>query len=132
MDPLARKRAQGLLKYNEACMLCHQANGLGTPGQFPPLDGSEWVTGPVGRLVRIPHNGLTGPITVKGENWNAAMPAMGATLTDEDMANLLTYIRSAWSNKAGEVMTEQVTNVRKQIADRSAPWTAAELMQVND
>lgn len=131
-DPAAKARAAGQQVYNTACMLCHQANGLGTAGQFPPLDGSEWVTGSIGRLVRIPHNGLTGPITVKGEAWNGAMPAMGAALTDEDMANLLTYIRSAWSNKAGPVTVEQVTTIRKAIADRTAPWTAAELEKITD
>jgi mono/diheme cytochrome c family protein len=128
MDPAAKARAHGQQVFTTACMLCHQASGLGTPGQFPPLDGSEWVNGSINRLVRIPHNGLNGPVTVKGEPWNSSMPAMGAALSDQDMADLLTYVRSAWSNKSGPVTAEQVTNIRKQIGDRSAPWTSAELL----
>ena len=130
MDPVAKSRANGLRVYTQGaqCMLCHQANGLGTAGQFPPLDGSEWVTGSVGRLVRIPHNGMNGPVKVKGEQWNASMPAMGAALSDQDMADLLTYIRSAWSNKAGPVTVDDVKKIRGEIGDRSTPWTEAELL----
>ena len=96
MDPIAIEIAAGKRVYETACQLCHQPSGLGTPGQFPPLDGSEWVVGSIDRLIRIPHNGLAGPIKVKGEQWNAAMPNMGAALTDQDMARLLTFVRSAW------------------------------------
>jgi mono/diheme cytochrome c family protein len=130
-DPAMTEFLAGKQVYETMCMLCHQTTGQGTP-MFPPLDGSEWVTGPVGRLVRIPHNGLNGPITVKGVDWNSSMPAIGASLSDQDMARVLTYIRGAWSNKAGRVTVEQVANVRKQIADRGTAWTTAELLQVND
>lgn len=122
--------AKGFFVYDQACKLCHQPNGLGTAGQFPPLDGSEWVSGPISRLVRIPLHGLAGPIKVKGEDWNAAMPAMGAALTDEDMAALLTYVRQAWSNKAGPVSIDDVKKAKAASADRSQPWTEAELMAV--
>jgi mono/diheme cytochrome c family protein len=128
MDPVGKRRAHGAQVYDVACKLCHQPNGLGTPGQFPPLDGSEWVNGPINRLVRIPHNGLIGPITVNGQPWNAAMPAMGAALTDEDMADLLTFIRSSWGNKSGPVSLEQVKKIRAEISSRTEPWTAEELL----
>ncbi|HUS35257.1 MAG TPA: cytochrome c [Verrucomicrobiae bacterium] len=130
MDPIGKRRANGKRVYTVTCSLCHQPNGLGTPGQFPPLDGSEWVVGSIDRLVRIPQNGLNGPIKIKGEPWNSAMPAMGAVLSDEDMADLLLYIRSEWSNKASTVEIDQVKKVRGQIAERSAPWTEAELLAV--
>jgi mono/diheme cytochrome c family protein len=130
MDPIGKRRANGKKVYTATCSLCHQPNGLGTPGSFPPLDGSEWVVGSIDRLVRIPQNGLSGPIKIKGEQWNAAMPAMGAVLSDEDMADLLLYIRSEWSNKASPVEVDHVKKVRGQIADRSAPWTEAELLAV--
>lgn len=129
-DENARRMANGQKVYTETCMLCHQANGLGTPGQFPPLDGSEWVTGSIERLVRIPQNGLNGPIKVKGEQWNASMPAMGATMTDEAFADMLLYIRNTWGNKAGNVTVEQVKEIRGKVADRSTPWTEAELLAV--
>jgi mono/diheme cytochrome c family protein len=130
MDPVAIERAKGKRVYQATCMLCHQPNGGGTPGQFPPLDGSEWVNGPVARLIRIPNNGLQGPITVKGENWTAAMPNMGAALSDDDFAALLTYIRSEWSNKSGPVKVDDVKKVRADISSRTEPWTAPELLQV--
>lgn len=129
-DEAAMAAAKGLQVYDITCKLCHQPNGLGTPGQFPPLDGSEWVNGSVERLIRIPLHGLAGPLKVKGENWNAAMPAMGAALTDEDMAALLTYIRGAWSNKSGPVKVDEVKKVRADTAPRTEPWTEAELLQV--
>jgi mono/diheme cytochrome c family protein len=130
MDPEAIEAAAGKRVYETACQLCHQANGLGTPGQFPPLDGSEWVNGSIDRLIRIPHNGLAGPIKVKGEQWNAAMPNMGAALSDQDMARLLTFVRRAWSNKSGPVKIEDVKRVRGEIGARTDPWSEAELLKI--
>jgi mono/diheme cytochrome c family protein len=129
-DPGARKRARGKVVYDTTCMLCHQATGLGNAGQAPALDGSEWVNGPVSRLARIPMHGLTGPITVNGQPWNASMAAMGAGLNAEDMAALLTYIRSAWSNKSSEVMEDQVKKVMEATAGRAEQWTADELLKI--
>jgi mono/diheme cytochrome c family protein len=130
MDPAAKARAHGQQVYVTACQLCHQPNGLGTPGQFPPLDGSEWVVGSINRLIRIPHNGLAGPIKVKGEQWNAAMPNMGAALSDQEMADLLTFVRSSWSNKAGPVTVDDVKRVRGEVGSRTDPWSEAELLAV--
>jgi mono/diheme cytochrome c family protein len=129
-DPDAIDAAIGKQKYEATCQLCHQPNGLGTPGQFPPLDGSEWVNGSIDRLIRIPHNGLAGPIKIKGEQWNAAMPNMGAALSDQDMARLLTFIRRAWSNKSGPVKVEDVKRVRGEIGARAEPWSEAELLKI--
>lgn len=125
------KMVVGKQKYEVACMLCHQPTGLGLAGQFPPLAGSEWVTAPTPeRLIRITLHGLSGPIEVKGQQWNATMPAMGASLTDEELASVLTYIRGSWGNQASEVTVEQVQSVKAETANRVQPWTAAELMQV--
>jgi mono/diheme cytochrome c family protein len=129
-DPAAKARAHGQQVYATACQLCHQPNGLGTPGQFPPLDGSEWVNGSINRLIRIPHNGLAGPIKIKGEQWNAAMPNMGGALPDQDLADLLTFIRSNWSNKSGPITVEDVKRVRGEIGARTDPWSEAELLKI--
>lgn len=129
-DDAAKVRIQGGQVYDLTCKLCHQANGLGTPGQFPPLDGSEWVNGSVERLIRIPLHGVAGPMKIKGEDWNAAMPAMGAALSDEDLSALLTFVRSSWSNKSGKVTVDQVKKVRDETASRTEPWNEAELLQV--
>jgi mono/diheme cytochrome c family protein len=123
-----RALQRGKVVYEQVCALCHGSDGNGKPGQAPPFAGSDWVTGDnTGRLIRIPLQGLNGPIKVKGVDWNLAMPAMGAALPDDDLAAVLTYMRNAWGNKASEITPEQVKAVRAATASRSQPWTAAEL-----
>jgi mono/diheme cytochrome c family protein len=123
-----RALQRGKVVYEQVCALCHGADGNGKPGQAPTFVGSEWVIGDsTGRLIRIPLQGLNGPIKVKGVEWNLAMPAMGAALPDEDLAAVLTYMRNAWGNKASEITPEQVKEVRAATASRTQPWTAAEL-----
>jgi hypothetical protein len=73
---------------------------------------------------------LTGPIEVKGQQWNLSMPAMGAALSDEDLAATLTYMRQSWGNKASEVTPEMVKAIRTLLGNRSQPFTAAELLTV--
>ena len=82
---------------------------MGKPGQAPPLAGSEWVNAKgVNRLAHIPLAGLNGPLKVEGKEWNLNMAAMGAALSDADLAAVLTYIRTSWGNKAGEVTADDV------------------------
>ena len=116
--------------YENVCGLCHNVDGTGKPGQAPPFIKSEWVLGPPNRMIRIPLVGLSGPIQVAGQEYATlpSMPAMGATLSDEDLAAVLTYIRQSWGNNASEITPEQIKAVRAQVGNRSAPWTAAELM----
>lgn len=121
---------RGRAVYENVCALCHNPDGAGKPNQAPALAGSEWVVGSIPRLIRIPLHGLTGPITVKGEAWNLAMPAMGATLSDEDLAAVLSYMRQSWGNKASEVTAEQIKAVKAETTGRSQPWTAQELQTV--
>lgn len=125
--------AKGEAVYGQVCVACHQATGLGAPGQYPPLVGSEWVQGPASRLIRIPLHGLQGPITVKGQPWNGAMPAFGGAPpldNDENLAAVLTFVRQAWGNKAPPVTPEQVKAVRAETASRTSQWTADELLKV--
>ncbi len=121
---------RGRAVYENVCALCHNPDGAGKPNQAPPLAGSDWVIGSTARLIVIPLAGLTGPIEVKGQQWNLAMPAMGAALSDDDLAAVLTYMRQSWGNKAPEVTPEQVKAIRAQLGGRSQPFTAAELMTV--
>jgi hypothetical protein len=81
-------------------------------------------------MIRIPLVGLAGPVEVKGQPWNLAMPAMGAALPDDDLAAVLTYIRQSWGNKASAITPEQVKAVRTAIGNRSQPWTATELKAI--
>jgi len=115
--------------YMTRCMSCHQMNGRGVPGVFPPLNGVEWVTGDKGRLIRIVMNGLTGEITVGDETYSGAMPPWNSFLDDQQMAALLTYLRSSWGNDASEVTSAEVASVRAATEDRRNPWTEAELLE---
>jgi len=119
--------ARGKVVYENICALCHNPDGNGKPNQAPPLAGSEWVLGNPNRLVRIPLAGLAGSVTVKGEAWNLAMPAMGAALSDDDLAAVLTYMRQSWGNKETEVTAEQVKTIRGQVGNRTQPWSGDEL-----
>jgi len=127
-DPISA----GKRVYETYCQICHQSTGLGLPGQFPPLAGSEWVVeGKPDRIIRIVLNGLSGPIEVKGVTYNGAMFAFkDMPLKDEDIANVLTYIRNTWGNKAPEVKPELVKAIRGEVSSRGLPWTSAELLKV--
>lgn len=111
------------------CIACHQATGQGLPGAFPPLAGSEWVTGPVDKPIAIVLHGMQGPITVAGNQFNSMMMAYGtgAEMTDEEVASVLTYVRGSWGNNASAVSVEDVARVRAATASRKTPWTVAEL-----
>ena len=118
--------------FDANCSICHQASGLGTPGQFPPLAGSDWVQteGP-NRMIRIVLYGFTGPVTVSGLQFNNSMPALGPTLSDDQIANVLTFVRKnkEWGNSADEVQPEQVAAIRKLVGERGM-WTEAEIKAV--
>jgi len=101
--------AAGAKIYATNCATCHQANGEGQPGAFPPLAGNAVVTGSATKVVHIVKAGLSGKIMVGGTTYNAQMPAWKGTLSDSDIASVVTYIRSAWGNKAGAVTVSQVT-----------------------
>jgi mono/diheme cytochrome c family protein len=123
---------KGKKVYEMVCGLCHNPDGMGKPNQAPPLAGSEWALGGTGRMIRIPLLGLTGPIEVKGQQWNLSMTAMGAALSDDDLAAVLTYIRKSWGNNASEITPEQVKAVRKELGANNQPTTADELKKLPD
>lgn len=102
----------GQAEYSKYCLTCHQQDGNGVRSQFPPLAGNEVITGPADSLIRIVLFGLEGPITVKGLEYNQLMPAQDY-LTDQQIADVLTYIRSSWGNKAAAVKPEEVAELRK-------------------
>jgi mono/diheme cytochrome c family protein len=116
------------------CQVCHQSTGQGAPGQFPPLAGSEWVLAKEpGRAIRIVLNGLQGPVTVKGQAFNSAsMIPWKIDLSDEQIADVLTYVRQEWGNNASSVTPEQVKAVRDKTASRSSQWFVDELLKVNE
>lgn len=124
-DPIVR----GERIYRTNCMACHQGDGTGVSGVFPPLAGSRWVTGSEERLALILLHGMDGPVEVLGSTYNGNMPAFG-TLSDRDIHAVLTYIRQSFGNSAGEVTEETVANMRSEHSGRSASWSASELLEM--
>jgi len=113
--------------YMTRCMSCHQANGNGISGVFPPLDGTEWVVGDKGRIIRIVLDGMMGEVEVQGIVYSGAMPPWKTFLKDDEVAAVLNYIRNSWNNEADEITAEEVALVREATKDRKTSWTAAEL-----
>jgi len=105
------KVSEGGALYNTYCGACHQFNGMGSPGRFPPLAGAEWVTGDKSRLIGVILNGLSGSIKVKGAPYDGVMPAH-AFLKDSEIAAVLTYIRSNFGNQASSVSSNEVGALR--------------------
>ncbi|HKJ46688.1 MAG TPA: cytochrome c [Balneolales bacterium] len=109
------------------CSSCHGMIGEGINGVFPPLNGSSIAKGDKETLVKIVLKGLQGPVTVRGETYNNIMPAFGSTLSDAQMAAVLTYLRSLSQNNAGEISSDEVSDIRNKIKTRNQPWNASEL-----
>ena len=100
--------------YLTYCGSCHQNNGKGASGRFPPLAGAPWVVGDKGLLISIVLNGMEGSITVNGEEYNNVMP-QHSFLSDEEVAGVLTYIRQSFGNTASEVSAEDVEKIRRSL-----------------
>lgn len=93
------------------CGICHQRNGKGAPGRFPPLAQTDWVTGDKQRLIRVILNGLEGGIEVNGLGYNSLMP-QHSFLTDQQIASVLSFIRQSFGNDAGPVSASEVEKER--------------------
>jgi mono/diheme cytochrome c family protein len=123
--------ARGKQVYEQVCGLCHGVDGLGKPGQAPPLAGSEFVNAKgIQRLAHIPLSGVAGDIKVEGKDWNMSMAAMGAALSDSDLAAVLSYIRNSWGNKAEPVTADDVKQVRAIVSKSPAAMSGDQLMNM--
>ena len=112
---VAASAARGKTVYLQRCMVCHQADGGGVPKLNAPLDGSSAVNGTdVAKLIKYIVKGFADRVEIDGELYSNAMPA-AADLTDQQIADVLTFIRSNWSNKAGPVTTLQVKQTRSKL-----------------
>jgi len=128
VGPSTAVRVNGADLYTQHCATCHGPQGEGS-GPFPPLAGSAWVTGEEETAIRILLNGLQGPVEVQGRSYRNVMPAFGRRLTDAEIAELLSYLRTSWGNDAEAVDPAEVREVRTEHSGRAQPWTASELRE---
>ena len=132
-DELASyNRGKALFAGEAVCFSCHGPDGSGVTALGPPLDGSEWVTGKPETLINIMLHGMTGPVTVAGQKYTptADMPSLGMNpmFTDQKIADVATYVRNEWSNKAPAVTPALVKKQREATKSRTGkPWTEPEL-----
>ncbi len=124
---------RGKKVFSANCQTCHQANGLGVAGQYPPLAGSEFTNGGSRRMAMIVLKGLQGPVTVKGQQFGTAvMQPWDKTLTDKQIADVMTYERSEWGNSASPVTAEQIAAMRKELATHPNSFTSPEVLAAPD
>ncbi len=119
--------AEGRRVYTRLCQSCHQQDGAGVPGAFPPLGGSDWVVGVPERPVKIVLQGFQGEIVREGVTYNAVMPGFGRLLSDEEVASVVTFIRNSFGNETPEVQPEEVAEMRESTSGRTEQWTESEL-----
>ena len=120
----------GAVVYQTYCTHCHQANGQGLPSRYPPLAGSEWLVGDM--PIKILLHGLQGDITVKGNTFTNVMAPWGEVLSDEEIAGVITFVRSSWENSnafASEppVQAQDVAHIRKEFPHHQS-WTTTSLI----
>lgn len=120
--PSAGGVVDGAQIYAAQCVACHQASGKGLPGVFPPLAGSEWVTGKGALAVQIVLHGVTGELTVAGTAYNGMMPMFKDKLDDAQIAAVVSYIRGSFGNSAEPVDAATVASERAATADHVQPW----------
>jgi mono/diheme cytochrome c family protein len=107
-DPVMASVLRGKEVYKAQCLACHQQDGGGVPHLNPPLDGSQNVNGnDKARLIKIVLNGLADRVEIEGEMYSNSM-ASHKDLSNQQIADVLTYIRNSWTNKAGPVTVEEV------------------------
>jgi nitrite reductase (NO-forming) len=106
--------AAGQVLYQGTCSVCHQPHGGGLPNVFPPLAKSDFLMASKQRSIEIVLKGLTGTVTVNGKAFNSVMPPM-SQLRDDEVANILTYVRNTWGNQGEPVTAAEVTETRSKI-----------------
>ncbi len=114
LDDLQKDISSGERLYMTFCGTCHQRNGQGVNSRFPTLAGTDWVNGEKSRLIHLVLKGIQGPIVVNGEVYNGVMPGH-EVLTDDDIAVILTYVRTNFGNSAKVIKAEDVKQLREEL-----------------
>jgi mono/diheme cytochrome c family protein len=120
-------KVDGKLLYVAKCAACHQATGLGLAGVFPPLAGAEWVLGDEKILTNILLHGVNGALEVKGVQYTGVMPAW-KSLSDDELAAVLTYIRSDWGNAAAAIKPDTIKTQREATKARTEPYNGGQAL----
>ncbi len=114
------------------CITCHQPNGKGLDASgFPPLNASKWVTGSEDRLIKLTLNGLLGPIEVNGKKYPGQVPMtpFGMMLNDQEIADVLTYVRNSFTNEANPISAAKVKEIRESIKDKKGFYSPDDLLK---
>ena len=110
--PDAATLAKGHSLFENNCSACHQAHGEGMPGVFPNLAKSDFLAADPQRAVHFVLHGHSGQITVNGVTYDGTMPDVGASLSNQDVADILTYVLNSWGNPGGQIQPDVVAQVR--------------------
>jgi nitrite reductase (NO-forming) len=103
---------RGKQVYMQSCFACHLPDGKGMANVFPPLAGSDYLLADADRAIRVVLKGLTGPVTVNGTTYNSAMPPQ--PLTDEQIADVMTYVLNSWGNQGATITPDDVRRVKNE------------------
>jgi mono/diheme cytochrome c family protein len=125
---------RGKAIYMQTCIACHQPTGLGVPGAFPPLAGTEYTQGPARRMIAMTLRGVNPPLKVKEMTYMVPMPPLPTQFPmladDNKLADVINYVRNSFGNKDETGVTPaMIADVRKEIDDHKAPWTEPELQK---
>lgn len=119
----------GYALFSEQCARCHQENGKGVTGVYPPLVDSDFANGDPTIPIRIVLHGFQGGIERGGTTINGLMTPFSALLSDQEIADILSFVRTSWGNTADEIYPEDVEAIRSATAGRNTTYTEAELLQ---
>jgi mono/diheme cytochrome c family protein len=118
----------GQIQFQSYCAACHQYDGQ-RMGDAPALTGSQWVTGPASRLIRIVLHGVRGPMVVDGKTYDREMPGFGQILSDTQVVSLLSYVRRQFGAPSKPITAEMVSRVRAANQTRTQYWRVDELLE---
>jgi len=113
-QPAQTSKQRGAALYKQYCLTCHQADGSGVPKLNPPLIKTSWVSGEKTKLIKWVLQGSVEKVEIDGENYANNMPAQNY-LTDQQIADVLTYVRGSFGNKASAITSTEVKTVRASI-----------------
>lgn len=113
-----QQKLPGEMIYKKYCISCHQPDGGGVPNMAPPLQQTSYVLGEKETLIKIVLNGLKN-VEINDETYNNPMPALGSVLKDKEIADVLTYVRNSFGNKAPAITSADVTKVRSDAKSKS-------------